>query len=81
MSLLLLALEVCLWTHNSALDVEGAGGGVPGELVCREAFPTEPVGFWPLPGYGFDMEAVESAQARFKESYFKDTEGTWYHGD
>ena len=63
------------------LDVEGASPGVPGELICHQAFPIEPIGFWPLPGYGFSDKDVEAAQKRFMESYFKDEKGTWFHGD
>ena len=66
---------------NSALDVSASEPGLPGELICRQAFPIEPIGFWPLPGFGFSEEDVKSAQARFKESYFKDEDGNWYHGD
>jgi len=66
---------------GSALDVSASEPGLPGELVCREAFPIEPIGFWPLPGYDFPEGDVKTAQARFKESYFKDDEGNWYHGD
>jgi len=50
-------------------------------LICRQAFPIEPLGFWPLAGYGFPDSEVEAAQARFLDSYFKDDEGNWYHGD
>jgi len=77
-----------IWWHDevtrlmdSALDVEGSGPGLPGELVCRQAFPIEPVGFWPLAGYGFPEEDVKVAKDRFADSYFKDNKGTWYHGD
>jgi GTP-binding protein EngB required for normal cell division len=45
--------------------------------VCNKAFPIEPLGFWPLPGYGFFEEEVKKAQERFQESYFKDEKGTW----
>jgi acetoacetyl-CoA synthetase len=62
---------------NSALDAEGETEGVPGELVCRQAFPIEPLGFWPLPGYGFPEIDVKQAQDRFFDSYFKDDKGTW----
>lgn len=60
-----------------ALDTHGGGPSEPGELVCREAFPIQPLGFWPLPGYGHDEPQVAKAQERFQESYFKDNEGTW----
>lgn len=63
--------------YTSALDVEGGGSGLPGELVCRQAFPIQPVGFWPLPGYGFPEEDVQNAQERFLDSYFKDEHGNW----
>lgn len=64
-------------TDPSALDVETSEPGLPGELICREAFPIEPLGFWPLPGYGFPEQEVAQAQARFLDSYFKDDKGTW----
>jgi hypothetical protein len=66
---------------DSALDVSSEEPGLPGELICRQAFPIIPLGFWPLPGYGFSEVEVTAAQARFQESYFKDEEGDWYHGD
>jgi hypothetical protein len=66
---------------DSALDVSSEEPGLPGELICRQAFPIIPLGFWPLAGYGFPEAEVTAAQARFQESYFKDEEGNWYHGD
>ncbi|WWC71691.1 acetoacetate-CoA ligase [Kwoniella pini CBS 10737] len=63
-----------------ALDTDGPPNQ-PGELICKKAFPIQPLGFWPLDGYGFSEEDVLAAQKRFKESYFKGTEGVWYHGD
>ncbi|WWD02431.1 acetoacetate-CoA ligase [Kwoniella europaea PYCC6329] len=63
-----------------ALDTDGPPNQ-PGELICRQAFPIEPLGFWPLDGYGFPEDEVESAKKRFKESYFKGEKGIWYHGD
>ncbi|WWC63160.1 acetoacetate-CoA ligase [Kwoniella dejecticola CBS 10117] len=63
-----------------ALDTDGLPNQ-PGELICRKAFPIEPLGFWPLVGYGFPDEDVTAAKRRFKESYFKGTKGIWYHGD
>ncbi|THG95812.1 hypothetical protein EW026_g5914 [Hermanssonia centrifuga] len=32
-----------------------------GELVCLKPFPCQPIGFWPLPGYG-SKEEVEAAK-------------------
>ncbi|KAK6910626.1 acetoacetate-CoA ligase [Kwoniella mangroviensis CBS 8507] len=63
-----------------ALDTDGPPNQ-PGELICKQAFPIEPLGFWPLDGYGFSEDEVESAKKRFKESYFKGDKGIWYHGD
>ncbi|BEI82107.1 hypothetical protein CcaverHIS002_0212670 [Cutaneotrichosporon cavernicola] len=60
---------------------------IPGELIVREAFPIEPVGFWPLPkeylpdGKNIAQADIDAAQQRFLDSYFKDDEGNWYHGD
>ena len=62
---------------DSALDVEASEFGLPGELICRQAFPIEPLGFWPLAGYGFPKKDEEYAQERFLDSYFKDEKGTW----
>jgi len=55
---------------------------VSGELVCTRPFPCQPLGFWPLSGYGPEAE-VAAAQERFRQSYFDEFKGTgvWYHGD
>lgn len=50
--------------------------GVPGELVCLKPFPCQPVGFWPLPGYGSEAD-VQAAQERYKQAYFSEFEGVW----
>ena len=50
--------------------------GEPGELVCVKPFPCQPVGFWPLPGYGSDEE-VAQAKARYQQAYFAEFEGVW----
>jgi len=60
-----------------ALDISATEPGLPGELTCTLAFPIEPLGFWPLPGYGFAEREVIQAQERFHETYFKDDKGTW----
>jgi acetoacetyl-CoA synthetase len=41
-----------------------------GELVCRNAFPSMPIGFWSDPD-----------GARFHASYFERFPGVWHHGD
>jgi len=47
-----------------------AGVGVRGELVCRKAFPSMPLGFWDDP----DDE-------RYHAAYFNRFEGLWHQGD
>jgi acetoacetyl-CoA synthetase len=42
----------------------------PGELVCAQAFPSMPVGFWNDP-----------EQAKYKSAYFARYENVWCHGD
>ncbi|WOO82538.1 Acetoacetyl-CoA synthetase [Vanrija pseudolonga] len=70
-----------------ALDTTTDASGDAGELIVRRAFPIEPVGFWPLPrdslpdGQNIAEADVKNAQERFLDSYFKDEEGNWYHGD
>lgn len=64
-----------------ALDTTSTDADEPGELIVRKAFPLEPVGFWPLEGFGFPAAEVEDAKARFQDSYFRGSEGYWYHGD
>ncbi|KAF7790811.1 hypothetical protein EIP86_001768 [Pleurotus ostreatoroseus] len=54
--------------------------GLAGELVCVRPFPCQPVGFWPLPGYGSAAD-VAAAQDRYQQAYFAEYKGVWYHGD
>ncbi|KAG9017281.1 hypothetical protein FRB93_007394 [Tulasnella sp. JGI-2019a] len=60
-----------------------ANPGESGELVCTKPFPCQPLGFWPLPGFGAVQEDVDVAQVRFMQSYFGEFKeaGVWYHGD
>ena len=44
--------------------------GVRGELICRNAFPSMPLGFW----------ADESGE-RYRKAYFSGFPGVWTHGD
>ena len=44
--------------------------GVPGELVCKSAFPLMPIGFWKDPG-----------DLRYKATYFEKFPGFWHQGD
>ena len=51
-------------------DGATAGPGVRGELVCRSAFPSMPLGFWDDP----DDE-------RYHAAYFDRFDGLWHQGD
>ncbi len=54
-----------------ALDETGRPvEGVPGELVCRSAHPTMPVGFW-----------NDETGERYRDAYFSRFEGVWSQGD
>ena len=58
-----------------AVDVDdGAGHPLPvgerGELVCRQPFPSMPLGFWGDPD-----------GARYRKAYFERIPGVWHHGD
>ena len=44
--------------------------GIPGELVCTQAFPTMPVKLWSSKG-----------AERYTSSYFEKYDGVWTHGD
>lgn len=51
--------------------------GVSGDLVCDKHFPCQPLGFWPLEGYGESSDAVEKARTRYFESYYETVPGAW----
>jgi acetoacetyl-CoA synthetase len=58
-----------------AVDVVNEQGdslppGEKGELVCRQPFPSMPLGFW-----------GDTDQARYRASYFERFPGLWHHGD
>ncbi len=58
-----------------AVDVVNEKGdplppGVKGELVCRQPFPSMPLGFW-----------GDADQTRYRASYFERFPGLWHHGD
>jgi len=54
------------------VDEEGStvGPGTRGELVCRSAFPSMPLGFWDDPG-----------DQRYHAAYFDRFVGIWHQGD
>lgn len=51
--------------------------GVPGDLICDMHFPCQPVGFWPLAGYGESLEAVQRARTRYAEAYYEKVKDVW----
>ena len=58
-----------------AVDVDdGTGHALPvgerGELVCRQPFPSMPIGFW-----------SDADGARYRKAYFERIPGVWHHGD
>ena len=44
--------------------------GTKGELVCRNSFPSMPVGFWD-----------DEQNIRYQAAYFERFPGSWHHGD
>ena len=44
--------------------------GIKGELVCRQSFPSMPVGFW-----------NDDHQEKYRAAYFSRFPGVWTHGD
>ena len=42
-----------------------------GELVCEQAFPSMPLGFW----------GDDDAQTKYRSAYFEKFPGVWHHGD
>lgn len=65
-----MAIESC--TPMGAIS----GPDEEGELVCVKPFPCMPLGFWPLPGFGNEIE-VGSAKVRYHQAYFSEFEGVW----
>ncbi len=56
---------------TNVLDDRGAPVvGRPGELVCTEPFPSQPLTFW-----------GENGDARYRDAYFAERPGIWTHGD
>ena len=52
---------------------------VAGELVCREPFPSIPLGFWGDGAVGFPDPI--NPGAKFRAAYFERFPGMWSHGD
>lgn len=50
--------------------------GSEGDLVCDHHFPCQPLGFWPLEGYG-EPDAVTNARSRYLASYYEKLPRLW----
>jgi len=51
----------------------------PGELVCRQPFPSMPVGFWNDGNDGFPVQSKPGS--KFLAAYFERLSGMWAQGD
>lgn len=63
---------VALGLDVDVVDDEGSplADGTPGELVCRNTFPTVPLGIW-----------GDDDGSRLRATYFERFPGVWTHGD
>ena len=62
-----LATPVNVFDDDGKSVEEGAGAG---ELVCTDAIPSMPIGFW-----------NDKDNAKYKRAYFERYENIWHHGD
>jgi acetoacetyl-CoA synthetase len=60
-----LGMAVEIWSDNGERLL-----GQAGELVCTQAFPSMPLGFWD-----------DHSGARYQAAYFERYTGVWHHGD
>ncbi|TNC82511.1 MAG: acetoacetate--CoA ligase [Oleiphilus sp.] len=60
-----LGMDVAFYDENAQALEQGKG-----ELVCRQAFPSMPIGFWNDPD-----------GSKFKAAYFERFDNAWAHGD
>jgi len=51
----------------------------PGELVCRQPFPSMPIGFWNDGNVGFPVQSQPGP--KFLSAYFERLSGMWAQGD
>lgn len=63
----------CLGLGMDVDVFDDAGQSVPdmveGDLVCKTPFPVQPIGFW------------HQSNERYRDSYYAQFPGVWYHGD
>jgi acetoacetyl-CoA synthetase len=70
----MLGMAVAAVDDDGSREVEK---GTQGELVCLRPFPCQPIGFWPLEGFGTEEE-VANAKERFRNAYFAgEMKGVW----
>ena len=62
----ILGMQIEVWDDQGARVPDGEKG----ELVCINAFPSMPIGFWDDP-----------EDAKYKAAYFEKFPGVWCHGD
>lgn len=60
-----LAMDVAVYGPEGTRLIDA-----PGELICANAFPSMPVGFW-----------NDDDGSRYHTAYFEQTPGVWTHGD
>jgi len=80
-----LGMDIC------AVDVSGSPSlqGEPGDLLCLQPFPSQPVGFWAVDGddekdlitITHGDQAINYNQKKYAASYFEKFPGVWHHGD
>ena len=62
--------------HAYSDDGVQVPAGTPGDLICDQHFPCQPVGFWPLPGHG-ETADVQKARERYMKTYYEKVKGVW----
>ena len=75
--------RACLGMDTDVVDEQGRSMkqsfDIAGELVCRQPFPSVPLGFW---GDGADgLPDPKSPGPKFRATYFERFPGMWSHGD
>ena len=74
-----LGMDVQIWDEDgNQIQAPAAGRqekGKKGELVCAQAFPSMPVGFW-----NDDCSEIPYGQ-KYHNAYFDQFENVWAHGD
>jgi len=74
-----LGMDVQIWDEDgNQIQAPAAGRqekGKKGELVCAQAFPSMPVGFW-----NDDCSEIPYGQ-KYHNAYFNQFENVWAHGD